>query len=218
MGQDGDNKKDNETSEILYLNQNQYAKRAGVTRQRIHRLIQTHKIPLVDGKLNVAETDRILNETIDKNRHTPNMGGRPKKDGGKPKKSTKKPRACLGENEKLEPASPPPAKISPVEVEEDYQPGSSLLEEKTRREFWLANQAELKYKAEVDKLVHVDIVQSIFAEAMSEISKGMDSLGARLADDLASMTNKAEIKQLLLKETREIRKDSSEKLQALMDE
>lgn len=80
-----------------------------------------------------------------------------------------------------------------------------------------AYRVEIENKRLDGLLLDADDVGAALNEAMTIVATGMDSLGGRVAAELAVMTDTAAIRQLLLKETRRIRTSAADKLQHLAE-
>ncbi|MBF0449005.1 MAG: terminase small subunit [Magnetococcales bacterium] len=77
---------------------------------------------------------------------------------------------------------------------------------------------EIRARELAGQYLETEAVRETFAEAMVIVSTQMDGLGGRVANQLAGMTSVAEIRDLIFKETRNIRRAAADKLQKFVDE
>ena len=79
-----------------------------------------------------------------------------------------------------------------------------------------ARRAEMEVAKAEGEMLLADDVQIVLNEAMTIIANGMESLGGRLASELANDNDPASIRQKILRETRQIRSDAADKLVRLV--
>ena len=174
-----------------------YARRIGKSKQYVGRLAQEGRITLVRGKIDPDVTDPELKANTDPT-WVPNIGGgRPRRDGKPPRTSSKR---------------HPPQIVQPGEDvgQQSVSSGKnkiSFLQAKTAKATFNAKTAELDYKDRIEKLREADEISVVFTEAITVVSSGLDGLADRVADQLSIMTDKAEIRELLFKECRMLRKE-----------
>lgn len=92
---------------------------------------------------------------------------------------------------------------------------SEVVDSKSRLMSAQARNAEMDADRKAGQLLDVNDVQSVVNETMTIIAGGLDSLGGRLAGELAGDTDPAIIRQKLLNETRRIRSAAADRLASL---
>ncbi|HHH44178.1 MAG TPA: hypothetical protein ENK49_08570 [Gammaproteobacteria bacterium] len=78
-----------------------------------------------------------------------------------------------------------------------------------------ARRIELETAEREGALIEFEVVQQIMRESMQIVAAGMDSLPGRLASQLATMTEPGEIRALLLRELRNVRRQGADQMEAL---
>ncbi len=184
------------------VSQNEYARRVGKSRQYISRMVKEGRITLVDGKIDPERADMEFQATTSSIWSSPNAGGRPRKDGAPPKQSPKRQSIALaGQGEHEVPSNT----------------GAKLIQAKAMKETINAKKAKIELDQMEGKVLDFGEVEQVFAEAMVILSTALDGLGGRIADDVAGMTDRAEIRDLIFRECRQLRAEISEKLSKISD-
>lgn len=93
-----------------------------------------------------------------------------------------------------------------------------LKTEEARLKKHQADKAEIDAGIARGKVIDADDVQDILNEVAVIYRSQLDSLGGRLADEFASLTDPAELKQRLFEEGRRVGADTADKLVAFCDE
>lgn len=78
-----------------------------------------------------------------------------------------------------------------------------------------ARRVELETREREGELIELETVKEVMREAIVIVAAGMDSLPGRLASQLATMMEPAEIRALLLKELRNVRRQGADRMEAL---
>ena len=187
----------------------------GATRQSVYNAIKAGRITLIDGKIDAHLADESVRAS-QQSIYTPaNAGGRPKKDGSKAAQSPKLQKRVIIDGELVQSNDSPSTDPRPAPP---IRQKMSLLEAKTLKESGLAQLTILDLKLRKGELVEAVEMNEMFMGAMSIVSTGLDGLSGRLAGKLAGMSDPAIIRQLLLTETREVRRQACEKLKIMLDE
>lgn len=92
---------------------------------------------------------------------------------------------------------------------------SQVVDARTRLTEAQARTAEIEAERRANQLLDREDVQTVLNETMTIIATGMDSIGGRLASELAGDSDPASIRQKLLSETRRIRASAADKLARL---
>jgi phage terminase Nu1 subunit (DNA packaging protein) len=111
-----------------------------------------------------------------------------------------------------------PTKAVPAFVQylRDGREGSgSLVEEKLRLTVAQRREIEQKTRHRARELVEIDEVDRVFAAAMVTVGSQLDGLGGRLANELSALTDPAQVREVLFRETRRIRAAAAAQLEAL---
>ena len=77
---------------------------------------------------------------------------------------------------------------------------------------------ELENESNRRKLLPIDEVQTVFNKALASLASVLDSLGPRMANELASNSDPGDIKNVVFAETREIRREFARALESLADD
>lgn len=94
---------------------------------------------------------------------------------------------------------------------------TQVVDARTRLTEAQARNAEIEADRRAGQLLDREDVQVVVSAAMVVIATGMDSLGGRLAAELAGIDDPAAIRHRLLAETRRIRAQAAEQLRCLAD-
>lgn len=194
----------------------EHRKRTGqsaTTRQAVYNAVKAGRITLIDGKIDSRLADESMRASAQSIYTPANAGGRPKKDGSPAAISPKRQKRELIDGEVLQSEEKP---LSNPQLAPPIRKKMSLLEAKTLKESGLAQLTILDLKERKGELVNTSRVKEIFMKAMSIISTGLDGLPGRLAGNLSGMNDPAEIRGLLLKEFREIRRQAASEIDVLV--
>lgn len=174
------------TSEPDLISQAELARRLGVSRQYVGRLVKQGKLELVGRKLDAEASMAVLEGLADP--------ARPRKTN-----LAASPPAREVVAEQSEPADDPEGAIIKGEKR-----APTFAEAKTMKEVYLAKMARLKYEEEAGRFLEKSEVERRAQEVGMVVRQNLLSLPSRLMDQLAAESDPREINALLDAEVREV--------------
>jgi len=175
------------------VTQAEYARLRGVSRQAINELVSSGKIPLVDGKIDVAVADSKVSQ-LDMGRSKLAQAAGQTGDvfaGGD---------GDAGDTDRKQPA-----------------PASEFQVARTLRESVEARRSELALKRELGEVVDREKVERAISEVGRMLRDTLLGMPVRVAPQLAHMTDPREIILTLEQELRRALEDSAKLLRAGLD-
>lgn len=178
------------------MSQIAYAKRMGVSRQYIGELVQKGILPLVDGKIDPATADSIIEARREPARPLRRKTAAP----SSPAQDTTPPPAALDQ------AAPPQRSIPVSELP------TLLLKTRIKSETEKAKLLEIKAKVEAGKYIDVDVMKTAAFRRGRIIRDGMLAIPDRIDAVLAAETDRRKIHQILTDEINRVLEELSKPL------
>lgn len=181
-------------SEPELVSQAELARRLGVSRQYISKLVKEGKLELVGRKLD-AEASMAVLEGLS--------------DPARPRKTSF---ASAPPAREVVPEQPAPASDPEGAIIKGEKRAPTFAEAKTMKEVYLAKMARLKFEEEAGRFLEKAEVERRAQEVGMVVRQNLLSLPSRLMDQLAAESDPREINALLEGEVREVLKMLAEEL------
>jgi transcriptional regulator with XRE-family HTH domain len=174
------------TSEPDLISQAEFARRLGVSRQYIGRLVKKGKLELVGRKLDADASMAVLEGLAD------------------PARPRKTSLAASPPSREIVAEQPEPADDPEGAIIKGEKRAPTFAEAKTMKEVYLAKMARLKYQEEAGRFLEKAEVERRAQNVGMVVRQNLLSLPSRLMDQLAFESDPREINALLEAEVREV--------------